>query len=245
MQISKREDFWLDLTSPRLYSHLLHYGPIHHQSLSPEDLESVAMLFLKVIDFRSPFTATHTAGVTECASLLAEAFGFTTKEAHEMKIAGMLHDLGKLSIPNQILEKPKGLTREEYAVIRRHTYLTYMVLSSVSGLERIAEWAALHHERLDGSGYPFHIKEDRISTGARIVTVADVFTAMFEDRPYRKGMEWKEIKRIFQSQVDNGFLAAKVVDILFDNYDTIKTKVRHKQAVSLDSYEQFLVRKAS
>lgn len=240
MQISDREDFWLDLTSQRLYSLLLHQGPLMRTELSYEQLESVARLFLKVIDFRSHFTATHSAGVTECARILAENFGFSPTEVQEMKIAGMLHDLGKLSVPNAILEKPAGLTRQEYAVVRKHTYFTYMVLSSVSGLEKIAEWAAFHHERLDGSGYPFHARNDGISTGARIMTVADMFTAMAEDRPYRPGMKREEIQKILRNQVERGLIGKMVVDALLDNYESIDVSVKAEQALSQDSYAQFM-----
>jgi len=240
MQVANREDFWLDLTSPRLYPLLLHHGPLMHDELSHEELESVARLFLRVIDFRSRFTATHTAGVTECSRVLAENLGFSTSEVQEMKIAGMLHDLGKLAVPNNILEKQAGLTRQEFAVIRKHTYFTYMVLSSVSGMEKIAEWAAFHHERLDGSGYPFHARHEEISTGARVVTVADMFTAMAEDRPYRKGMDWKEVRKILLSQVERGLLGKKVVEVLLDNYDTIEKSVKAEQAAARDSFERFI-----
>lgn len=240
MQISRREDFWLDLTSLRLYALLLHHGPFMRDELSPEELESVARMFLKVIDFRSRFTAMHSAGVTECARMLAENFGFSTLEVQEMKIAGMLHDLGKLSVPNAILEKPAGLTRQEFAVIRKHTYFTYMVLSSVSGMERIAEWGAFHRERLDGSGYPFHARDGRISTGARIVTVADMFTAMAEDRPYRQGREWKDIRKILLSQVDRGLLSRQVVEALLDNYAVIGKSVKAEQAAARASNVRFI-----
>jgi len=239
MKTSDREEFWLDLTSPRLYSLLLRHGPLMSKELSLDELELIAKVFLQVIDFRSRFTSTHTAGVTECAQKLAECFGFSTSEVQELRIAGMFHDLGKLAVPNSILEKPGKLTTQEFAVMRKHTYFTYMVLSSVTGMEKIAEWGAFHHEKLNGSGYPFRARESEISTGSRIVAVADIFTAMAEDRPYRSGMKWNEINQIMLNLVKDGLLDKKVVTLLFDNYDEILKSVMTEQNTSRDSYESF------
>jgi len=110
-----------------------------------------------------------------------------------MEVAGNLHDLGKMVIPNSILNKPDKLNKEETAIMRQHTYFTYTVLNSIGGISQIAEWAAFHHERLDGSGYPFHLGADKLGIGSRIMAVADVFTAISEDRPYRKGMSQQEL----------------------------------------------------
>ncbi|MDY6856257.1 MAG: HD domain-containing phosphohydrolase [Thermodesulfobacteriota bacterium] len=104
-------------------------------------------------------------------------------------------------MPNSILEKLGRLSKEEFAVIKKRTYFTYMVLNSIGGLEHIPEWAAFHHEKLDGSGYPFHINSEKLEIASRLMAVADIFTALPEDRPYRVGMQHDEIKRILEKIV--------------------------------------------
>ena len=104
-------------------------------------------------------------------------------------MAGNFHDLGKLVIPNSILEKPGKLNDEEFALMKQHTYFTYSILTTIGGIQEIAEWAAFHHERLDGNGYPFHLNASKLSTGARIMAVADIVTTLAEDRPLPAGDE--------------------------------------------------------
>lgn len=229
-QAADREEFWLDLTSPRLYSLLLNFGPYQRRELSIDDLSEIANVFSFIIDFRSQFTATHSAGVAECAKRLADHFGLTSTEVKMMEIAGQLHDLGKLSIPNAILEKPSGLTREEFAVIKRHTYYTYSILNTIGGLGPIPEWGALHHEKLDGNGYPFRLPAQDIGTGSRIMQVADLFTAMAESRPYRKmGMPKDQIVRIFCDRVNEGTLDRRITGLVLNNYDVIREQVLARQ----------------
>ncbi len=237
MLISHHEDFWLDLVSPRLYSLLLHYGPFRKNEIYQKDIFSVASIFRHVVDFKSRFTATHSTGVAECAVLLSRYFGLTDYETTQMEIAGYFHDLGKLAVPNSILEKPGKLTKKEFEVIKQHTYFTYTVLSTIGGLDLIAEWSAFHHEKLDGSGYPFHIKVDKINTGARIMAVADIFTALSENRPYRSGMGRKQIEEILISQAVNKSLDKRIVDILLDNFKEISDSVKAKQKKSEELFE--------
>lgn len=245
LDISNREDFWLDMVSPRLYSLLLHHGPFSSIDIELDDIFLISTLYRDLIDFKSRYTATHTSGVSECAVKLSELLGLAEIDLKSMMIAGNFHDIGKLVIPNSILEKPGRLTRDEYAVMRCHTYYTFYTLDSIGGLRNIAEWAAFHHEKLDGSGYPFHRTDSEISTGSRIVAVADIFTAISEDRPYRKGMDKNEIHRIIREQSDEKLLDKKIVDLLFDNYESIYAHVKEKQETALQFYEnRFLTQTA-
>ena len=237
MQISKREEFWLDLSSPRLYSILLQYGPCRKTEIDYDKIFSVASLFRNVIDFKSRFTATHSTGVAECGVILSRLFGLTDIEIMQMKIAGYFHDLGKLAVPNSILEKPDKLTKNEFAVIKQHTYFTYSVLHSIGGLDQVAEWAAFHHEKLDGTGYPFRVGADKIDIGSRIMAVSDIFTAIAEDRPYRKGMKREKIESILISQAENNALDRRIVNLLIENFEEISSQVKEKQAISKAMFE--------
>lgn len=236
--LSKREEFWLDLISPRLHSLLLNNGQFKNIEIGLEDVSLISNLYRDLIDFKSRFTATHTSGVSECAVKLSRLFGMAELDVRSMRIAGNFHDMGKLVIPNSILEKPGKLTAHEYAIMRCHTYHTYNTLDSIGGLQRIAEWAAYHHEKLDGSGYPFHLTKDEIGTGSRIMAVADIFTAISEDRPYRKGMDKEQIYKIIKKQSDEKLLDKVIVDLLFDNYEDISMQVKERQAKALDFYEK-------
>ena len=235
---SDREEFWLDLVSPRIYSLLLNEGPFRNTKISLSEISLIAGLFRDIIDFRSRFTSTHSSGVAAAASMLSRMFGHTEMEIKLMEVAGNLHDLGKLAIPNSILNKPGKLTKEEMAVMKSHTYYTYSIINTIGGLREIAEWGAYHHERLDGSGYPFHCKADELSTGSRIMAVADMFTALAEDRPYRKGMSKKEIVRIIKQFSDRQLLDSRIVNILLENYDEIYSYVADKQAIARESFKR-------
>jgi HD-GYP domain-containing protein (c-di-GMP phosphodiesterase class II) len=237
-RISHREEFWLDLVSPRLYSLLLHNGPYRRVEIDLSSITAVGELFRNIIDFRSRFTSTHSSGVSECAGMLSHLFGFSDTEANLMRVAGNFHDIGKLAVPNAILNKPDKLTKEEFAIMRQHTYFTYSILNTIGGLQHIAEWAAFHHERLDGSGYPFHHEAGRIGTGARIMAVADIFTAIAEDRPYRKGMGYEDIKKIMKNMAGMNFVDKRIVQLVLDNYPDIVKTVKERQVVTKEFYER-------
>lgn len=238
VELSKREEFWLDLTSPRVHSLLLNNGPFKNMQIGLSDISLISNLYRDLIDFKSRFTATHTTGVAECAVKISELFGLAELDIKSMMVAGNFHDIGKLIIPNSILEKPGKLTADEFAIIRCHTYYTFSTLDSIGGLQRIAEWAGYHHEKLDGSGYPFHLTKKEIGTGSRIMTVADIFTAISEDRPYRKGMDKDEIYKIMKMQREEKLLDKRILDVLFDNYETISLQVKEKQSKALEFYEK-------
>jgi len=238
ISLSHSEEFWLDLVSPRLFSILLNEGPFRKIELDYSDIVAISELYRNIIDFRSRFTSTHSSGVAASASMLARIFGLTDTEIGLMEVAGNLHDLGKLAIPNSILEKPGGLTMEEMSVIKSHTYYTYFVINSIGGLKQIAEWAAYHHERLDGSGYPFHCKANELSTGSRIMMVADIFTALAEDRPYRKGMPKDNIVQTIKQFSDRSLFDNRIVNLLFENYNEISPYVAEKQASAREFYEK-------
>ena len=237
LELSNREEFWLDLTSPHLYSLLLHNGPFQAITVDLKNISGFAQLLGLIVDFKSPFTAAHSSGVAQCSMLLAEIVGMSETEVRLMEIAGLLHDLGKLVVPNSILEKPAGLTHMEMAVMKQHTYFTFSILSTVEGLKKIAEWGAYHHERLDGKGYPFRRVASELNLGARIMAVSDIFTALGEDRPYRKGMNIKSIKNILQEQSSHSMQDPRIVKLLLDNIDVVHQVVAERQEQVRHSYQ--------
>jgi HD-GYP domain-containing protein (c-di-GMP phosphodiesterase class II) len=236
--VAAREDFWLDLVSPRLYSIVQRAAPLRGRVIGLSELKPISAMVRDMIDFRSRFTATHSSGVAASATALARGCGLTEAEADLMEVAGNFHDLGKLGIPTRILEKPGKLTDDEFAVMRQHTYQTYAVLAAVNGLQGVAEWAAFHHERLDGSGYPFHLDARSLNAGARIMAVADMFTALAEDRPYRAGMRRDEVLTILKNAEQRGHLDHNVVAVLDGHYDEILQSAMRAQADAREHFER-------
>ncbi len=166
--------------------------------------------------------------------------GFSPIECNMMLIAGYLHDLGKLAIDNSVLEKPDKLNTEEYQKMRSHSYYTYQLLSNISSFAPITEWASFHHERLDGKGYPFHINGDKLSLGSRIMAVADVFTAVTENRPYRKGMEDSHAKKVLNDMVEDGALDRNVVNVVIENFNLLNEIRGEAQHKALEVHKNFL-----
>lgn len=219
--LSTQESFWFDIVNPQNIPMIAAQFEPDMLRLDSDGLLSLAKAFCHIIDFRSPFTATHSVGVSVCARALAELMNFSAREAHDMQIAGYLHDLGKLAIPLEILEKPDKLTESEYDIIKSHSYYGYRALETVPGLQRVNTWGSLHHERLDGQGYPFHIEAKDLSTGSRIVAVADIFTALSEDRPYRKGLAAEKALQILIKHAEKGAIDRDVVAVLAENINQV------------------------
>ncbi|PKM72225.1 MAG: phosphohydrolase [Firmicutes bacterium HGW-Firmicutes-16] len=219
--ICDEEALWLELVfRPTIFT-VQNDISLQSINLTLDETVDFTKILSQIIDFRSPFTATHSAGVAAVALKLAELSGFSESECKMMSIAGNLHDIGKLAIPREILEKTDALEPAEYDIIKSHTFYTYHLLEPISKFEAIAQWAAYHHEKLNGHGYPFHIKADNLSLGSRIMAVADIFTAITEDRPYRKGMPKENAEAVLGHMVENESISQPIVSLLVDNYATI------------------------
>ncbi len=216
IDLSKQESFWFDLVSPWINDCMLKLIPPALMNVKRENLMTVARLFARVVDLRSSFTYHHSFYVAQVCRVLALKAGLSHDDAYLLEVAGLLHDLGKLAVPEHLIEKPSRLTTAELDIIKQHSYYTYWLLNPVLPGHKLPSWAAYHHERLDGNGYPFKKTAEQLDLPARIVAVADIFTALREDRPYRPGMSNGEIKEILNRQVRDGGLDAGVVAMLHD-----------------------------
>ncbi|PRX28609.1 HD domain-containing protein [Orenia metallireducens] len=221
-KLSYKDDFWFsvintDIIRKDLKKIFKNWG----LELNLADLLDLSKFYSRIIDFRSNFTATHSKGVAVTAREIANLLGWSQTKAIKLEIAGYLHDLGKLAVPAEILEKPGKLTADEMNIIKSHTFYTYHALDSIEGLGEIKEWAAFHHERLDGTGYPFKHDEKRLSVGSRVLSVADIFTALTEDRPYRAGMDKDKTLLILDSMAKENAIDGNIVAKVMENYDLI------------------------
>lgn len=239
-EISTREEFWFDLTSNGLYSILLNDSPIKKNKIDLEELSSIGELFKSIIDFKSKYTITHTTGVSACSEMLGNLFGLTEIEVKILGVAANFHDLGKVVVPNKILEKKGKLTKEEFEVVKSHPYYTYQVLNSIDGLKQIVHWASYHHERLDGSGYPFHCRAKDLDIGSRIIAISDIFISKMEKRSYRDKMDKDEIFEVMKKMGRNNLIDTKLVDLLFYNFDIIENFIKIKQEKTLNCYKNYI-----
>ena len=243
LDIADKEYFWLDAAAPRVDWHLAHHGDWDLVPLDGEQFTNLARLFCQIVDFKSPFTAAHSSGVAACAGALGRLSGWSESMCNRLRTAGYLHDIGKLSVPLEILEKPGVLDEREIAVIRHHSYETFKVLQRIGLDETICNWSAYHHERLDGSGYPFHVNASQLTPGCRIMAVADVFTALVEKRPYRSGLTRQKAMPILQNMTSRGWLDGDLVETISGNFDEINTICHQAEDDALQEYASFALAK--
>lgn len=186
-KLAESEGFWLDIVNYEYQKGLLYeFDFLGKRILSSDDLINIAEIFSKVVDATSSFTLRHSKDVATLSTFLARKHGYNDEELKMFYLAGLLHDLGKLAVPNEIIDKPGKLTEEEYDLVKQHPYYSYRIIQNIEGFEQISKWVGQHHECFNNQGYPYKLNSDRISLGARILTVADIFCALTEDRPYRQ-----------------------------------------------------------
>ena len=211
---SRPESFWISLEDRHITRFTWDMGNRgYEKKLKLDDLKQLAKIFSYLVDQKSSFTAQHSFRVAQLARHLAIRCVLPSQDIDKIEVAGYLHDIGKLHVPDCILNKPGPLTKPERSIINQHSYETYEILRTINGLEEIAKWAAYHHENSQGTGYPFHPSESDFSVPARIIAVADVFQALVQDRPYRKGMTFNEVFKILYDLRKEGKLDETIVQV--------------------------------
>ena len=205
--VAEGPEFWNGLTSPMIETRLLSFAPAAHgQAVDDDYLDDIAAAFGQVIDAKSPYTAGHSIRVAELAARIGEAMGMLPARRRWLYRAALLHDVGKLSVSNAILDKPGSLDEREWEAMRGHASHTQAILGRIGALADIAPIAAAHHERLDGTGYPLHLDDSQITRETRIITLCDFYDALTSDRPYRAAMSHDEAMAIMQAE------AGKAID---------------------------------
>jgi putative nucleotidyltransferase with HDIG domain len=164
----------------------------------PGTFDNIAYGFAEVVDAKSPYTATHSHRVTELSLQIATQLGYDPDALAELRRAALLHDIGKLSVPNSILDKPGPLTPDEWEIVRLHPYYTQRILEHIRGLEQLAFVSASHHERLDGRGYFQGLVGDEIPFDSQILATADVYDALSTARPYRPALPLEVALRLME-----------------------------------------------
>lgn len=191
------------------------------------------------IDFSSPHTVTHTINTAIISKELADIMDVCCDEKQRLYLGSVVHDLGKISTPLEILEKPGKLTPEEFEIMKRHVVGTEEILEGMVNQE-IIDIAVRHHEKLDGSGYPRGLREEDLTLSQRILAVADVTSALIGKRSYKESMPPEQVKSILLSDAESGKLCPRVVRRLLDHFDMVMSRAEEKAAVPLEQYRRIM-----
>lgn len=204
--LSHDPGFWADLADPAIEQIVFDLDPGQSSAKIDESyLDDIAAAFSDVIDAKSPFTADHSNRVTLYADVIAEELGLGQGHRRWLRRGTLLHDLGKLSVSNQVLDKPAKLDDAEWAIIQTHPGNGARILDRIDVFRDISAIAGHHHEKLNGRGYPYGLAAPDLALEVRITTVADVFDALSAERPYRGPMPITQVFDILQEGAGTAF----------------------------------------
>ena len=195
--------FWPTLSSSLVEGRVVRMAPEEAAArhVDEDALDAIADAFGQVIDAKSPYTAGHSRRVGDLSLAMAGHLGSPAARGRWLRRAAVLHDIGKLGVSSAILEKPASLDEREWQEMRGHAAHTRAILSRIGALSDLADVAAAHHERLDGTGYPLSLEAAAIGRETRIITACDFYDALTSDRPYRSALPREEALRIMERSV--------------------------------------------
>ncbi|MBU1145640.1 MAG: HD domain-containing protein [Firmicutes bacterium] len=215
LEISNQPSFWEGLSDDIIDENLEKSSQGFDFEMESKTIRKITKTFSKVIDSKSSYTHQHSNMVAATMKRMAKFYHLNKEESSLLVIAADLHDLGKLGISKSIIEKPGPLTIEEFKVIQEHPTIAYECLKNIIGFEKITEWIYNHHEKLDGSGYPRGLTKENLDFGSRLIACIDIYTALQEDRPYRKAMSKETAYSILSDMAMKGLID---LDICQDIY---------------------------
>lgn len=193
-------------------------------------MEQMCAILEAAVNAKSPFTFKHSKNVSALADSMSRYYEFDEDRSKQFCIAAKLHDIGKLTVPDCIIDKKGPLTPEEFSKVKQHPYYTSKLLKESDVLENISKWASQHHEKLNGSGYPYGLNEKSLSFESQLMSVLDIFEALTDNRPYRKALPMKEVHNIMNAMVDRGELNERIVR------DTLKMFSSNTDAYKMEHF---------
>lgn len=220
LEANKQILFWIELRDDNIDTGLRRVTPNYFNELEWREIRNKTEILSNIIDMKSSFTKNHSRELAEKTEVMADYYEFDEDSKYQMLIAADLHDLGKLVVSNSILHKPKGLELEEFYKIQEHSYYTRKCLQQLDGFENITEWAANHHEKLNGKGYPFGKSAEELDFNSRLLMCLDIYQALVEDRPYRSPMSHERAISILKGMAERGEIDENIVrdiDTAFEN----------------------------
>jgi HD-GYP domain-containing protein (c-di-GMP phosphodiesterase class II) len=205
-------------------------------------LEGVARAFADFADLKAPFLMGHSQAVAELAAVAAESLGSSRDGAAAVRLAGLVHDVGRLGVPNGVWEKPGTLTSAERERVRLHPYYTERIVARASILAPVAVCAACHHERLDGSGYHRGVAASQLALEARLLAAADVYDAMTHERPYRPSLTLSRARAELRAEVESGRLDQRAANAVLEAAGARPVRVREAWPAGLSDREVEVLR---
>jgi HD-GYP domain-containing protein (c-di-GMP phosphodiesterase class II) len=176
-----------------------------------EDIFNLANFIARIIDYKSVFTQKHSTQIASKAWFMGKYYKYDSEELMGLYLAAALHDIGKLVTPTAILEKPGKLTEKEFSIIMGHVHMTWELLKDIEGFDTICRWASSHHEKFDGTGYPFGKKAEELDFNSRLLTCLDIYQAVSEERPYHPKRSHSDSIQILYNMVDKGAIDGNIV----------------------------------
>ncbi len=200
--------------------HQVLLGHLEQMRISQDIQEQLLRMLVSSIDFRSHYTALHCAVMVRVSDLLAQLCGLEEKERRQVHLGAILHDLGKIAIPSEILESPGKLEGKDWEIMKSHVSITEKILKGHVE-EEVLQIAVRHHETLNGQGYPYGIGEQGLSLPQRIAAVADIASALSEERSYKPAFPLEEVLEILENLAENGRICPYVFGVLKKNKDMV------------------------
>lgn len=217
------------------------YNYVSKITLSDKDKNCYLKLVTYLLDFKSTSTMTHSINTSCYALALGMRFNLSQDDISQLFISSMLHDIGKICTPQKILEAPGKLSPEEMGIMRYHVNHSKKILTDLVP-ENILEDVYRHHEKLNGNGYPNHLTEAELSLIQRIITIADITSALSDSRSYKGEFSVEETFTIMQKMTDNGELDKNIISVLFNQYDSIMEDLRFFQKTLQADFSQIFMR---
>lgn len=215
LNASASDSFWFYLETESLRGFFDEWIALGgNEKIEFETIRDIAMMFAKVVDAKSTFTSVHTFGVAALARYISQLLDLPLPVQEKIELSAFFHDLGKLRVADAILHKNGPLDEEERLQMNRHGFDSQMILHKIRGFQEIAKIASLHHETLDAQGYPYHLHGDQIPIEARILTIADIFQALVQNRPYRVGMSAINAYTVLESMANDNKIDSSIVSLI-------------------------------
>lgn len=212
LSAAEHASFWLELQNQFIDVSVRNAVPSFSEEITWTEIYDITLVLASIIDAKSRFTSRHSTELEEKICRLAGDHGYGEEEVYQLCIAAHLHDLGKLAVPNEILDKPAKLTAGEFDIVYAHPFYTRRGLEQISLFGELTGWAANHHERLDGSGYPYGLRAEELSYEDTLFMALDVYQALTEERPYRGSLGHQKAMSIMREEAALGKLDAEITE---------------------------------
>ncbi|OOM79483.1 HD domain-containing phosphohydrolase [Clostridium sp. BL-8] len=233
LEADKRFDFLNKIFNGSYVEEL--YGFFDSKVLSREEVIAYSKMLAYCIDFRSEATVKHTIIVEAISYQIAKLCDINKESLLEIKLAAALHDIGKIGISVDILEKPGKLTDEEFEIMKSHAIIGYNILSDLN-IDDIRDIGTLHHEKLDGTGYPFGLREKEITKEMRIVAISDIVSALIGIRSYKNEFDKDNVIKILKNMINLNKIDSSITNLFIKNYDYIIKKALEDSKDLMDKY---------